>query len=58
MFDQEAKTVYVFDSSDIFKCFEDIAADRYVMWYHIDEKLKFEPAQRILFDLNDKFLAI
>ena len=29
MFDQEAKTVYVYDSTDIFKCFQDIENDKY-----------------------------
>lgn len=52
------KTVYVYDSSDIFKCFQDIEADEYIMSYRIKDDQGFEPAQRILFDLNDKYLAI
>lgn len=31
------KIVYIFDSSDIFKCFNDIEADEYLMSYRIRE---------------------
>tara|TARA_B110000285_G_scaffold234774_1_gene312952 strand:+ start:1163 stop:1471 length:309 start_codon:yes stop_codon:yes gene_type:complete len=37
MFDQEMKIVYIFDSSDILKCIQDIETDEYLMSYRIKD---------------------